>query len=65
MDLISRFKPVFMQSDVCKAISQVILFNSVKAEIYFYDSVTPWSRSCLDGLVFIYGSPKVVGVAKH
>ena len=32
----------------------------LKAEIYFYDSVTPRSRSCLDGLVFIYGSPTVV-----
>ena len=32
---------------------------------YFYDSVSPWSRSCLDGLVFIYGSPTVVGVVKH
>ena len=38
----------------------------VKPEIYFdYDSVTPWSRSCLDRLVFIYGSPTVVGVAKQ
>ena len=41
---------------------------NLKAEIYFYDPVTPWSRSCLDGLVFIYfiyGSPTVVGVAKQ
>src|SRR4029434_9842406 len=34
---------------------------TLKAEIYIYDSVTPCSRSCLDGLVFIYGSPTVVG----
>ena len=32
---------------------------------YFYDSVSPWSRSCLDKLVFIYDSPTVVGVEKQ
>ena len=44
--------------------SQIILAStlvSLKAEIYIYDSVTPCSRSCLDGLVFIYGPPTVVG----
>ena len=40
-------------------------FRSLKVPLYFYDSVNPWSCSCLDGLVFIYGSPKVVGVAKQ
>ena len=39
--------------------------GDVKAEIYFYDSVNPWSRSCLNGLVFIYGTPTVVSVVKH
>src|SRR4029434_8807602 len=34
---------------------------TLKAEIYFYDSVTAWSRSCLYGLVYIYGSPTGVG----
>ena len=32
--------------------------------LYFYNSVNPWSRSCLDGLVSC-GSPIVVGVAKQ
>src|SRR4029434_5097855 len=36
-----------------------------KTHTYFSDSITLWSRSCLDRLVFIYSSPMVVGVVKH
>ena len=45
--------------------NQMIQNDTLKVFLCFYDSVTPWSHSCLDGLIFIYGSPTVVAVVKH
>ena len=52
-----------MSSQQLSGNSSALVF--VKAKIYFNDSVSQWSRSCLDGLVYIYGSPMVVGVEKQ
>ena len=56
--------PNSLQVQLNNFLSQ-LLWKLLKGSIYFYDSITPWSRSCLDGLGFIYGSPTVVGVVKH
>ena len=39
------------------------LYLDLKAELYYCDCV--WPRSCIDGLVLVYSSPRVVRVAKQ
>ena len=43
----------------------IILHSGVKAGACFCKCVCGFSRSCVDGLVLIYGSPRVARVAKQ
>ena len=41
----------------------LLKLRTVKAELYYCDCV--WPRSCIDGLVLVYSSPRVVRFAKQ